>query len=131
MRFWLLFLLALLLTSCRATREVSTVERVVRDTVKVVRVARDTVATRDTVRERYWTRADTVWAVREVTRWRERVSRERDTLWRARTDTVRAVERVEVERKPSWWERVWPVVIGAASGFVGCGVLLFRRDKKC
>lgn len=131
MRFCVLFLLALLLTSCRATREVSTVERVVRDTVKVVRVARDTVATRDTVRERYWTVADTVWAVREVTRWRERVSRQRDTLWRVRQDTVRAVERVEVERKPSWGERVWPVVIGAAAGFVGCGVLLFRRDKKC
>lgn len=95
---WFLLLALVMLTSCRTTREASTVERVVRDTVRVVRVARDTVAVRDTVRERYWTSADTVWAVREVTRWRERVSRERDTLWRARTDTVRVMERVEVER---------------------------------
>ena len=102
-------------------------ERVVRDTVCVVRVARDTVAMRDTVRERYFMRADTVWAVREVTRWRERVSRERDTLWRARTDTVRAVERVEVERVPSLGERVWPLVVGAAVGAVGCGLLLRRN----
>lgn len=115
------------LASCRATHEVSTSERVVRDTVRVVRVARDTVATRDTVRERYWTSADTVWAVREVTRWRERVSRERDTLWRARTDTVRAVERVEVERVPSFGEQLWPLVVGAVVGAVGCGLLLRRN----
>ena len=115
------------LASCRATHEVSTSERVVRDTVRVVRVARDTVATRDTVRERYWTSADTVWAVREVTRWRERVSRERDTLWRVRRDTVRVADVREVERTPSVWERVWPIIAGMAVGVVGCVVMMLRR----
>ena len=66
-------------------------------------------------------------SVREVTRWRERVSRERDTLWRARTDTVRAVERVEVERVPSFGEQLWPLVVGAVVGAVGCGLLLRRN----
>ena len=110
-----------LLTSCRTTREASTVERVVRDTVRVVRVARDTVAVRDTVRERYWTRGDTVWAVREVTRWRERVSRQRDTVWRARTDTVRMMERVEVEREAPAGRWAWTLIAGA----VCAGVCIF------
>lgn len=123
---WFLLMALALLTSCRTTREASTVERVVRDTVRVVRVARDTVAVRDTVRERYWTRGDTVWAVREVTRWRERVSRERDTLWRARTDTVRVMERVEVERVPSAGERLWPLAVGALAGF-GASFWILRK----
>lgn len=117
-----------MLTSCRTTREASTVERVVRDTVRVVRVARDTVAVRDTVRERYWTTSDTVWAVREVTRWRERVSRQRDTVWRARTDTVRVMERVEVDRVPSAGRLAWTLIAGAVCA--GVCIFAFKTLKR-
>lgn len=103
-------------------------ERTVRDTVRVVRVARDTVSVRDTVRERYWVSADTVWAVREVTRWRERVSRERDTLWRARTDTVRVMERVEVEREAPAGRWAWALIGGAVCA--GVCIFAFKTFKR-
>ena len=124
MKLYWIVIAGLLLTGCRTVREAETLHRSVVDTVRVVRVVRDTVATADTVRERFWTRGDTVWAVSETVRWREKVRHSTDTLWRVRRDTVRVTDRVEVERVPSAGERVWALAVGVAVGGVGCGLLL-------
>lgn len=92
-------------TSC-STHRGAVMESSVRvDTVYRVAVRQDTVRTRDSVWVETWLRGDTVFRVKEVTRWRDRLSVRTDTVYKAalRADTVRVP--VAVERRLTWWER--------------------------
>ena len=95
-----LYLLLLLLVSCRGTQtvvssETDTTERVkiVRDTVRLVSHQRDTLVLRDSVFTSERTVGDTVRI--ETTRWRtEWKTRFRtDTVWRWRTDSAAVSEK--------------------------------------
>ena len=125
----LLLLLPLLLVfcACRTVREAQAEVRAVADTVRAAVYVRDTLRLADTVRERYFTRADTVWAVREVVRWRDRTSLRRDTLLHLRRDTVRVAVREEVEVPPRPARGLWLMAAGAAAGAAAC--LLLRKVK--
>lgn len=128
----LLLLLPLLLVfcACRTVREAQAGVRAVADTVRAAAYVHDTLRLADTVRERYFTRADTVWAVREVVRWRDRTSRRRDTLFRLRRDTVRLVSarRVEVPPKPARGPGLF--VAGAAAGVAAAWLLRKVKSEK-
>ena len=122
------FLLALPLASCRTVREAQAEVRATADTLRATVYVHDTLRLADTVRERFITRADTVWAVREVVRWRDRTSLRRDTLLHLRRDTVRVAVREEVEVPPRPARGLWLMAAGAvAGGAAAC--LLLRKVK--
>ena len=91
--------------SCSTHKEAVRESSVRVDTVYKVAVRQDTVRTRDSVWVETWLRGDTVYRVKEVTRWRERLALRTDTVYKAalRSDTIRVP--VAVERRLSWWER--------------------------
>ena len=128
----LLLLLPLLLVfcACRTVREAQAEVRAVADTVRAAVYVRDTLRLADTVRERYFTRADTVWAVREVVRWRDRTSRRRDTLLHLRRDTVRSVSVERVQAAPPAPRRLWLFAVGAVAGAATLWLLLRRQSQK-
>lgn len=109
--FWgsiinLVFMLIMaLLTGCSTHRGAVRESSVRVDTVYRVALRTDTVRTRDSVWVETYLRGDTVFRVKEVTRWRDRLSTRTDTVYKAalRADTVRVP--VAVERRLTWWER--------------------------
>lgn len=115
LRFWrggVVFLLsmvmALLLASlcgCSAHRGLAGESSVRVDTVYRYSARVDTLRTCDSVFLNTFVRGDTVFRVKEVTRWRDRLSARVDTVYKAalRTDTIRVP--VAVERQLTWWER--------------------------
>lgn len=117
----------LALTACRTTREATDSHSVSRDTVYVARHRVDTLRTADTLRLFVKERGDTVWIARDRVRWRERTAVRTDTLWRHRTDTVREMERVEVERPRRIRDWAVPMAAGALAGFVAAALLLLRK----
>ena len=117
----------ILFTACRTTREATDRQIASRDTVYLARHSRDTLHTADTLRLFVKERGDTVWIARESVRWRERTARQTDTLWRHQTDTVREVERVEVERPRRIRDWAVPMAAGALAGFSAAALLLYRR----
>lgn len=101
-----LFLLLLLLVSCRGTQTVvssasDTTERVkiVRDTVRLVSHQRDTLVLRDSVFTSERTVGDTVRI--ETTRWRTECKTifRTDTVWRWRTDSAATVSEAQIAVK--------------------------------
>ena len=119
--------LLLLLAACRTTREATDRHTARRDTVYVARHSRDTLHTADTLRLFVKERGDTVWITRDRVRWRERTAARTDTLWRHRTDTVREVERIEVERPRRIRDWALPMAAGALAGFVAAALLLRKK----
>lgn len=103
---WMLMLLTalvvMLLTGCAGTRVVQ-MPVTVHDTVctNIVRV--DTFNNIEREYVNVFTAGDTVYKVREVTRWREHTSIKHDTLFIHKTDSVSVP--VPVERKLTFWER--------------------------
>ena len=129
--------LAWLLVGCSAHRTVTGETRYKTDTVYVANAARDTVRTLDSVWVETYTKGDTVWRDKTVTRWRERVSLRTDTIYKSalQRDTVRVP--VPVERKATWWERniTEPLqnIIGCAMGLVIVAAVarwLARKKRK-
>lgn len=124
MKIFCILLLCLFFAACRTPH---TVVVTLRDTVRSSTSLRDTVTLRDTVRERFTQSGDTVWAVREVTRWRERVSHVTDTVrLTAVRDTVTVCgpvrERPAPADKKGWW-----LLAGALAV---AGVWLFYKSQK-
>lgn len=128
--------LLLCLLACSCSRRVYVpVERVSHhtDTVRAVSLRVDTVLDRDTVL--LTMRGDTV--VREVVRWRWRLSHHTDTVCRARVDSVavpvpvEVVRTVEAARPLRWWQSclLWLGAFDVAA-LVAVGVWGFLRFKK-
>ena len=136
----MLAFLACLLVSCKTTKEVQTeyVDRYVHDSVFIERVDtlvkvkehRDSVILRDSVFVNVWQSADTIFKVREVFRYRDRISVKHDTIKDVQTD-VRYIERVDtafiekvqvkteyVKRGFSLWQKalLWLGAVGAVIG---------------
>ena len=136
----ILAFLACLLVSCKTTKEVQTeyVDRYVHDSVFIERVDtlvkvkehRDSVILRDSVFVNVWQSADTIFKVREVFRYRDRISVKHDTIKDVQTD-VRYIERVDtafiekvqvkteyVKRGFSLWQKalLWLGAVGAVIG---------------
>lgn len=119
--------LLLLLAACRSTREATDRQIARHDTVYVARHRVDTLHTADTLRLFVKERGDTVWIARDRVRWRERTAVRTDTLWRHRTDTVREVERVEIERPRRMRDWAVPMAAGALAGLSAAALLLLRK----
>ena len=139
--------LACILTSCKTTREVQTeyVDRYVHDSIYIERadtlvkvdVRRDSVLLRDSVFVNVWQSADTIYKVREVWKYRDRVSIKHDTIWdvqidvqyRERVDTAykdKEVVRTEYVKKPlSWWQKA--LLWAGGVSLVVCGLLLWLQ----
>ena len=117
----------LALTACRTTRVSTDSHSASRDTVYVARHSRDTLHTADTLRLFVRERDDTVWIERDRIRWRERTAARTDTLWRHRTDTVRDVERVEVERPRRIRDWAVPMAAGVLAGLSAAALLLRKK----
>ena len=139
--------LACLLVSCKTTKEVQTeyVDRYVHDSIYIERadtlvkvdVRRDSVLLRDSVFVNVWQSADTIYKVREVWKYRDRVSIKHDTIWdvqidvqyRERVDTAykdKEVVRTEYVKKPLSWLQKSLKVLGIIS-IVICLNLLLRK----
>lgn len=129
-------LLAAAMCSCTGTRTVQVpveVERVSMrtDTLRLLTHTRDTVIDRDTVLIEL--RGDTI--LREVTRWRWRISESRDTLWQTKTDSV-YVEKpvtITVAAPLTGWQRVKQNLGGyalALSAVLIVAALLWLRFRK-
>lgn len=118
-----ILLLCLLFAACRTPQ---TVVVTLRDTVRSSTSLRDTVMLRDTVRERFTQSGDTVWAVREVTRWRERVSHVTDTVRLTSVrDTVAVTGTVRERPVPADKKGRWLL----AGALAGAGIWLFYKVK--
>lgn len=98
----LIALLMMMLSGCAGTRIVQ-IPIATHDTIctNIVRVDTFTNTEREYVN--VFTAGDTVYKVREVTRWREHTSIKHDTLFVHKTDSVSVP--VPVERKLTFWER--------------------------
>ena len=98
----LIALLMMMLSGCAGTRIVQ-MPVSVHDTIctNIVRV--DTFNNTEREYVNVFTAGDTVYKVREVTRWREHTSIKHDTLFIHKTDSVSVP--VPVERKLTFWER--------------------------
>lgn len=98
--------LGLLACGCSTPQPV-VVERVVvkTDTLYKARASADTFRLHDSVYVEYYTRGDTVYRLKSVWRWRDRISTKTDTIYKAmlQTDTTRLP--IPVERRLSTWER--------------------------
>lgn len=100
----ILSFLACLLVSCKTTHEIQTeyVDRYVHDSVYIERVDtlvkvqehRDSVILRDSVFVNVWQSADTIFKIKEVWKYRDRVSVKHDTIKDVQVD-VRYKERVD------------------------------------
>lgn len=98
-------LLVCMCSGCSTHKAVAGVSSVRTDTVYRLAVRADTLRVLDSVLVNTYVRGDTVYRVKEVTRWRDRLSTRTDTVYKAalRTDTIRVP--VTVERRLTWWER--------------------------
>lgn len=142
--------LACILTSCKTVREVQTeyVDRYVHDSVLVEKIDtiikvqehRDSVVMRDSVFINVWQSADTIFKVREVFKYRDRVQIRHDTIhdvkidvqYKERIDTAN-IEKVQVKteyvkRGFSWWQKalLWLGAVGTAMG----GLLVWITLRK-
>ena len=148
----ILSFLACLLVSCKTIRETQTeyADRYVHDSIFIERVDtlvkvkehRDSVILRDSVFVNVWQSADTIYKVREVFRYRDRVQIKHDTIkdvqidvqWRERVDTA-YIEKEQIKtehvKKPlSWWQTWWVGSgIGAWIFIVGLFVTAWLRKK--
>lgn len=96
--------LACILTSCKTVREVQTeyIDRYVHDSVLVEKIDtiikvqehRDSVVLRDSVFINVWQSADTIYKVREVYKYRDRISVKHDTIHDVKID-VQYKERID------------------------------------
>lgn len=136
----ILSFLACLFVSCKTTKELQTeyVDRYVHDSIYIeqidtlikVKEHRDSIILRDSVFVNVWQSADTVYKVREVWKYRDRVSVKHDTIkdvqidvqYRERVDTA-YIEKVQVKteyikRGFTWWQKalLWLGAVGAAMG---------------
>lgn len=84
---FLTLLLTAVLTSCRTVKYVP-IHSVSRDTVRLVSRSHDTIITRDTFLLDRYRQGDTVYITRHVVRYRDRVSLQHDTIYRAHRDTI-------------------------------------------
>lgn len=144
----ILSFLACLLVSCKAVKEVQTeyVDKYVHDSIYIekidtlirVKEHRDSIILRDSVFINVWQSADTIYKVREVFRYRDRVSIKHDTIkdvqiavqYKERVDTA-YIDKVQVKteyvkRGFSWWQKalLW---LGAVGAVVGLLALLTLR----
>lgn len=136
----ILAFLACLLVSCKTTHEIQTeyVDRYVHDSIYIEKIDtlikvqehRDSVILRDSVFVNVWQSADTIFKVREVWKYRDRISVKHDTIkdvqvdvrYKERVDTA-YIEKVQVKteyvkRGFSLWQRalLWLGAVGAVMG---------------
>lgn len=83
------------------------VERVVvkTDTLYKARTSADTFRIHDSVYVEHYTRGDTVYRLKSVWRWRDRISTKTDTIYKAMLQTYTTRLPIPVERRLSTWER--------------------------
>lgn len=102
----MLHVLLLVMTSCTTPKPI-VLERVINktDTLYKTNYKADTFRLHDSVYVEHYTRGDTVYRLKSVWRWRDRISVKTDTIYKAmlQTDTTRLP--IPVERKLSTWER--------------------------
>lgn len=143
----ILAFLACLLVSCKTTKETQTeyVDRYVHDSVFIekidtlikVKEHRDSIILRDSVFVNVWQSADTIYKVREVWKYRDRVSIKHDTIWdvqidvqyRERIDTVyinKDVVKTEYVKKPLSWLQKSLIGLGVISTVI-CLILIYRK----
>lgn len=91
-----------LLPSCKTVHDVQIVERVKTDIVYKSKTERDSIWLHDSIIERI--AGDTVMIERWHTRWRDRLLI--DTVYQAKTDTVRIEKTIEKVYKLAWWKRI-------------------------
>lgn len=136
----ILAFLACLLVSCKTVHDVQTeyVDRYVHDSVYIEKIDtlikvqehRDSIILRDSVFVNVWQSADTIFKVKEVWKYRDRVSVKHDTIKDVQID-VRYKERVDtayidkvqvkteyVKRGFSLWQKalLWLGAVGAVMG---------------
>lgn len=136
----ILAFLACLFVSCKTTHEIQTeyVDRYVHDSVFIEKIDtlikvqehRDSIILRDSVFVNVWQSADTIYKIKEVWKYRDRVSIKHDTIkdvqidvqYKERVDTA-YIEKVQVKteyvkRGFSWWQKalLWFGAVGAVMG---------------
>ena len=146
----ILSFLACLLVSCKTIRETQTeyVDRYVHDSIYIEKIDtlikvqehRDSIILRDSVFVNVWQSADTVFKVKEVWKYRDRVSVKHDTIkdvqvavqYKERVDTA-FIEKVQVKteyvkRGFSWWQKAL-LLLGAVGAVMG-GLLAWITLRK-
>jgi len=107
------------MAGCRSVQYVP-VERTehTHDTLLIVQQRIDTAHVRDSIYVHTYTRGDTVYATQYKERTRYRLQQHTDTVRIVQSDTVRVPQVVEVEKKPSRWQRAKDKAAGAGAGIV-------------
>jgi len=128
----LLVLLTLLFPSCRSVgetaRESHATATVRTDTVRLVNLQRDSVFLHDSVFVSLVSRGDTTYLTKSVTKYAWRDRWRVDTVYEARTDTVRVTDyawREKVTKRASW-----PWAVAAFAGVAAALLSLLAMWRK-
>ncbi|MBO5537605.1 MAG: hypothetical protein J5971_00940 [Prevotella sp.] len=100
----IVIVVAVLLAGCKQIEYVNT-ERARTDTLYQVKERRDSIKVHDSVYVKEFRKGDTVFVIRDRWKLRFRDCYRIDTVYKSRTDTLRAKERMEVEKPRGAWER--------------------------
>ena len=149
----ILAFMACLLVSCKTTKEVQTeyVDRYVHDSVFIEKIDtlfkvqehRDSIILRDSVFVNVWQSADTIFKIKEVWKYRDRVSVKHDTIkdvqvavqYKERVDTT-YIDKVQVKteyvkRDLSIWQKWWiGSGIGAWIFIIGLYITYWIKKRK-
>lgn len=125
-----LVIVSLLIVSCKHVEYIRTHSY---DTIRTENVKIDSIFVGENVKERIYTKNDTVFLEFVKVVYKDRYKYERDTIYMSRVDTIRVP--VPVERKATLWERAKENLvdlIGLAGlvvfiGFLGWLAILKRR----
>lgn len=132
MNRWIWLFALVLMVGCGSVETIHTHST---DTIYRERVRVDSVLHRDSVVLHLYTSGDTVYSVREVVRWRDRLMLRAETIYVSRNDTVRVP--YPVERKMGVFERIKNdfgavvrcVAVVVCVAFILWFVALLRRKK--
>lgn len=106
-------------TSCSSPRPV-VLERTYHDTVHINNIRLDSVYMHDSIYFESIVKGDTIYRTKEITRWRDRISIKRDTIYAVRESKTEIP--VPVERKLSLWKLLagvlFPIVLMIAGTII-------------
>lgn len=131
--YWLIVIiimyivLVLCCSSCSTSKPV-VLERTLHDTVHINNIRLDSVYMHDSIYFESIVKGDTIYRTKEITRWRDRISIKRDTIYAVRENKNEIP--VPVERKLSLWKLLAGVLFPTVLMIAGTIILIWFIHRK-
>lgn len=114
-------------SACSSSRPV-VLERTLHDTVHINNIRLDSVYMHDSIYFESIVKGDTIYRTKEITRWRDRISIKRDTIYAVRENKNEIP--VPVERKLSLWKLLAGVLFPIVLMIAGTIILIWFIHRK-